>query len=238
MKNATGFTKTLTALLKKLPAASPPDLPEADNPVAVLIQSYLLWDATTAKADVAYRKIRETVVDFNDLRVSMPHETLELIGTRYVLGLDRCERLRASLRDIYMREHDVSLDGLKGKGKRDIKKYIDSLDGITPYVAARVQLLSFETHGIPVDSQLRRKLIDSGAAEEDVDINELSNWMARQIRAEDGLNVHYVLQAWIDKGGKSSTASGETPKITAKTTASGTGTKKRSSKKSAVKSAK
>lgn len=196
----TACAKKLTSLLKKLPVSSPPELPDAHDPVAVLVQSFLMWETTTDKALTAYAKIHEHVVDFNDLRVCMPHEIAEMIGVRYPRALDRCERLRAALRDVFLREHTVGLDSLGEMGKREVKKYIDTLDGVTPYVAGRVQLVCYEAHAIPADEQLRAALIAEGAADSGHTVAELSNWLARQIKAEDALAAHYAFQDWIDSG--------------------------------------
>ena len=160
MKNAPVAAKKLSALLKKIgPSKAPANLPHGDDPIAVLVMSFLMWEATTDKAIAGYSRLFEQVVDFNDLRVSMPHETAEILGPRYPRVLDRCQRLRAVLRNIYLREHAMILNSLKDTGKRDARKYIESLEGIVPYVASRVLVLSFDTHAIPVDYQLRAQLI-------------------------------------------------------------------------------
>jgi hypothetical protein len=160
--------------------------------------SMLLWESSTDKALAAYVRLMEQVVDFNDLRVCMPHETLEIIGPRYPRALDRVQRLRAVLRNIYLREHAMKLDRLPATGKREIKKYIESLEGIVPYAAARVLLLSFDTHCIPVDDQLRTHLIDADVVDASIEIPELSNWLSTQVKAGDGATAHFALQSWID----------------------------------------
>lgn len=198
MKNSTQCAKRLTALLKKLQKPEIPDLPTIDDPIGVLVMSFLMWESTTPKAVIAYNNILSNVVDHNDLRVCMPQETIEFIGQRYPRGLDRCQRLRAVLRDIYSREHAVSLERLSSMGKRDVRKYLESLEGIVPYVSARVMLLSFQTHAIPVDDQLRTQLIEQGAADSSAENDELSTWLERQIKASDGVDAHYALQAWMD----------------------------------------
>jgi hypothetical protein len=160
--------------------------------------SFLMWESTQEKAQSAYDRVLESVVDFNDLRVSMPHETVEMIGPRYPLALNRAQRLRAALRNIYLREHAVSLDKPAAAGKRDLKKYVDSLEGMVPYVANRVLLLCFDTHGLPVDEQLRTALIDAEVADASVEVPELASWLASQIRADDSASTHAAFQKWLD----------------------------------------
>ena len=198
MKNASIAAKKLSTLLKKLDSGAATAASETRDPIGALVMSMLLWESTTEKANAAFERLMENVVDYNDLRVSMPHETLELVGQRYPRALDRCQRLRAVLRNIYLREHAVNLERLSGLGKREVRKYIESLEGIVPYAAARVLLLCYDTHVIPVDDQLRIQLIEEEIADASVEIPEFSNWLSLQIKAGEGIGAHLALQAWID----------------------------------------
>ena len=99
----------------------------------------------------------------------------------------------------------MKLDRLPTTGKREIKKYIESLEGIVPFAAARVQLLSFDVHTIPVDDQLRTQMIEADICDASVEIPELSNWLTTQIKPGEGAAAHYALQSWMDEvadGGK------------------------------------
>lgn len=236
MKHAIQGSKKLNGIIKKFAPAAPPEFPDRDDSVAMLVQSFLMWEATTDKAMTAYQRLLDSVVDFNDLRVSMPFEIVEIIGARYPLALERSERLRATLRDVYLREHIVNFDGLKDLGKREIKKYFDSLDGITPYIAGRVLLISFGVHGLPVDEQLRVRLIEECSVPGDMDEKGLANWLSRQIKADDSLDAHFTLQAWMDAGkGRTGRSSAGKKKTTGKKN-SGSGNSKSSNKKTAANS--
>lgn len=211
MKNAVVGAKKFAALLKKIgvsvpPAPVPPldeappeSAPPRHDPIATLVMSFLLWEATSDKANAAYQRIIESVVDFNELRVCMPHETVEIIGPRYPLALNRAQRLRAALRNIYLREHIVSLEKPAAGNKRDLKKYIDSLEGMVPYVANRVLLLCFDMHLMPVDEQLRTALIEAEVADASAEVPELGNWLASQVRVGEMAATHASLQTWMDQ---------------------------------------
>ena len=190
--------------------------------------SFLLWESTAAKALAAYEKLRENIVDFNDLRVSMPHEVAGYLGTRYPLANERCLRMRTVLRSIYLREHDVTLESLASAGKREVKKYLESIEDIPPYVAARVMLLCFDTHAIPVDGRLLECLQAEGVVDDDVDEAEAGAWLSRQIKATDGLSAALKFQAWSETD-KPAAKKKSTSK--AKTTKKKTTTKKKSTKK-------
>lgn len=199
MKNAEACARKLASLLKSIGDVPAPSFPDEDDPVATLVLSFLMWEATTEQAVAAYQRVKDSIVDYNDLRVSMPHEVMEWLGEDYPLAADRAQRLRAVLRHIYLREHMVSLEVLTRMGKRDARKYLDSLEGIVPYVAARVMLLSFGTHAIPADQRLCDHLIEVGAADPSVEVPALGVWLSRQIKAENGVAAYFALQAWSDQ---------------------------------------
>ncbi len=187
-----------------------PTAPEGD-PVIVLIRSFLIWESTMAKADTAYERLSGRIVDFNDLRVSMPDELIDFIGKRYPRADERVRRLRTVLRDIYQREHDVSLRRLAESGKREIKKYLRTLDGIVPYVSDRVMLLCYGAHAIPADENLHTVLEQAGACEEGANLHELGAWLTRQIKAAEGVAAHFALQSAADAGGATAGRSGRSP---------------------------
>lgn len=198
MKNAAAAAKKFTALIKKLPEGKPPAALSNSDPIAALVMSMLMWESTSDKAAAAYERLASRLVDFNELRICMPEETLDLLGPRYPLVQERSQRLRAILRNIYLREHAVSLAKLSDTNRREARKYLETLDGMVPYVAARVLLMCFETHAVPVDEQLRQLLIAAEIGDETTELVVLSNWLATQVKVGDGLSVHYTLQRWVD----------------------------------------
>ena len=193
--------KKFAGLLRKLKKSPLPDPEESNDAIEILIKSFLIWDSTTAKASAAYKRIMDQVVDYNDLRVTMSHEIAEWIGPRYPRAQERCQRIRAALQHTYKREHAVSLDRLHNLGRREVKHYLRSLDGITPYVADRVTLLCFEAHCVPVDERLRQALIAAAVCHDTVTVNDLSSWLARQVKAANGTATHHALQVWSDSPG-------------------------------------
>jgi endonuclease III len=204
VKNPGQSAKIFSSLLKKLGKPKEPLPLEDADPVTVLVMSFLMWDATTSRAVAAHKRLMDRVVDYNDLRVSMPHELVDWIGPRYPQAMERCQRMRAALRHLYDREHAVNLDRLRDMARREIKTYLRSLDGIAPYVADRVTLLCFDTHCVPVDARLHRCLVKAGVAEEDTNIAEMASWLTRQVKAADAVVTHRALQAWADKAGSAS----------------------------------
>ncbi len=207
MKSGVANAAKLTSLLKKL--GSPDPVPSAgegetgyDDPIAVIVFSFLLWEATTSQAQDAMRKIVDSIVDFNELRVSLPTEVISVIGSRYPNSMERAQRLKSVLHSIYLAHHAVSLDALQSGGKREIRAFVEGLDGIPPYVSSRVLHRCFEVHTIPVDDRLVDLFVERGVLSEIACPDEVSKWLSRQVKSSDGIRVEAALRSFVDSSPK------------------------------------
>ncbi|MDG2200679.1 MAG: hypothetical protein P8K80_05815 [Phycisphaerales bacterium] len=198
MKNSSKHAKKLSTLLRKLTMGKPRKEPEGDDLVGVLVYSFLLWESTSSRATASYGKLLSSMEDYNELRVSMPNEIIEMIGDTTEHADERASRLRASLNAIYLREHDVTLDAVVQQKKAEIRDYIESLDGIVPFVSARVLSRCFDVHAIPVDDQLLVLLEEAEVIEPDCSADDVSKWLTRQIGAEQGEGAQSRFQGWVD----------------------------------------
>ncbi len=197
--------KAFASLLKKCQADYNAEDPPPRDPVSQLVVSFLQWGATRTQAEDAFARLMDTMIDINDLRVSHPHELIALIGEDYPDATLRVIRMREALNEVYKREHDIQMNSIAGKGKKDQRAYLDTLPGIVPFVAAQVTLLSFGGHAMPVDEKLCRLLTEEKCLEQGTDVVEAEAYLVRLIKAGDALEAHLVLQAWAD-GHKASTA--------------------------------
>jgi hypothetical protein len=200
-------SKKLAALLKRLrgrfPAQEEPEQafqPAWSEPlVDELIYSFLLWEATSAQARNAFKRLKDSYIDYNELRVSLPGETAHVLGERYPRGEERAARLRASLFDLYKREFTVTLKGLSDGGKRDSRAYLESLEGIPGYVVDRLMQSSFQAHAVPLDERLRDLLADEGVVESEMSVDDAASWLSRQIKSEECTATCTLLRAWADE---------------------------------------
>jgi len=196
VKNATEFAKKFKTFRKKLPKEEV--VYRNHGPIGEVIYSHLLWNATAKQANAAYEKLMQAAVDMNDLRMNHVFEMVEIIGVSYPQAEERAKRLKSVLNAIYKREHNVTLDSLEGVGKRDVREYFETLNGITPFVCNRVISMSFEVAAVPVDDRTLDALIANNIVHEEVDVVETSAWIGRQVKATEVLEVHACLQAWVE----------------------------------------
>ena len=192
-----------TALLKKHKAVDRKDdvLPgSADwsDPIAHLVHAWLLWESSTTQADAAMEKIIESRVDFNELRVSLPHELAMIVGKRYPRHEERFTRLKQTLQAIYLNQHAMTLEHLRDLSKKQAKTYLDRLTGMHPFVSSRVLSIAFGGHAIPADEQLVEVLIEHGVITEQVETKVVISWMTAQVRAADAEWAIPALQSVCD----------------------------------------
>jgi len=204
-------SKKFAALLKRLrlshPAPTPPtpqpidEFLELDPPTRQFVFSMLLWETNTAHARAACRRLSESFVDGNELRIAFEDETAHVIGDKYPQSLERARRLRAALGDIYRRFHGVTIVPLLELNKRDARHQVESIEGVPPFVAARMASLVFGAHAIPVDERLRALLADEAIADEVTSVESVEAWLERTVAADESHEVAAVLQAWSDDMG-------------------------------------
>jgi hypothetical protein len=231
LKNSTEYAKKFKIFCQKLPVTTAEA--HADGPVAEVIYSQMLCNATSKQADSAYRKIMRACIDWNDLRMNMPRETIELIGVSYPHADDRSRRVRAILRAIYLREHDVKLSSLFEAGKTEAKEYIQTLEGMSHFVSGRVLSLCFGVSAFPIDDRTFNALMNEGLLHDEADIEEAASWLGRQVKAKDVGKVHGSIHAWVEK--KAVSKKNAPKKTTKKTTKK---TAKKTVKKALAKTAK
>jgi len=235
VKNATAYARKLRGLLRKVKAEPAPSPPPTD-PLEQLIYAFMLWETTRRQADQGYSRLMRTFVDINELRVSDPVEIMQGFGDRYSRADERALRLRETLNSIYNAEHAVCLDGLKDKSKRDARAYLESLNGIVPFVSASVVLHALGGHAIPVDEQLAAKLKRDGVVDEDATIEEIQSFLENNIKAAEDARAHDTLRTYVETGGPATTKKTSKPtsrKTTRKT--SKKSTKKKTTKKKTTK---
>lgn len=228
MKNSTEFAKKFKSFRKKLPKREV--IFNEYGAIGEVIYSHLLWNATAKQADTAFKKMVGASVDLNDLRVNHVFEMVELMGVNYPHAEARAKRLKSVLNAIYGREHNVCIDSLEGAGKRDVRDYFETLNGISTFVCNRVIAMSYEVAAVPVDERTNNALIASGVIHEDSSVPETASWLTRQVKANEVREIHASLHTWVESQPEPK-ASKSTNKSTNKTTKKKTAKKKSTAKK-------
>ncbi|MFO0784128.1 MAG: hypothetical protein U0636_10655 [Phycisphaerales bacterium] len=202
MKTESSQTNKLPAFLRKhapagnaLRAATEP---ESMDLVDLFVHSFLLWQAPTADANAALKRVREAFIDWNDFRVSLDSDVIDVIGRGYWRAQERVSRMRESMNDVYRREHRVSLDRLRTLMKKDAVSYMETLRGMMPFVANRVLLIGVEFHAIPLDEFGLNLLLQQGVVPAGSGLTDAIGWLARHVKAEEARETHRAILAATD----------------------------------------
>ena len=251
--SATEAGKALKRLLGKAKNAENP-FPGVTDATQVLIQSFLVWEWNGSRASSTWARMVEDVTDLNELRVTVVDDYLEYFGGGCPRAEERADRLRATLRGVFHREHSTDLSGPAGGPKKEFREYLDSLEGMTPFVAARTALIAAGSHAVPVDERTLRLLVKSGVVDADATIDSASQTLSRLVTAAQGMDTHLALQMLSEKeratpvidlpgtvaeepSSKKSKTSSAKKKATAKPAAKKSEDKKPGTKKTATKKA-
>jgi endonuclease III len=190
--------EALRKVMAKLVKSAPARRAEPVDPLARLIRAFLEYDCDEARAGVAERKIMESMVDFNELRVTPAIELAALLGVRFPFAESRCSALHRTLQSIFDREHHMRLERLKEMKKAEIRPYFQSLAGITPYVEAAVCVDSFGISAAPVDTKLLLWLVSKDALPEGIDIKTAQQAIEKQLKAGEAEEFFHGARREID----------------------------------------
>ncbi len=164
-----------------------------------LVRSYLVWESTTPKAEAALKRIDQAVVDVNELRVCMPAEIAQIMGANYPKAEERATRLRATLNDLYRREHCLKLFHLTEKSRKDARAYLETLAAIPAFVAARVAVMKLGINVVPMDERQLQCLKNARAVATTTDLATAVGMVEKAVKAADMPETAYALQAWSDE---------------------------------------
>lgn len=199
------LTESLLALaaeLERTHAAPGPDaslgLPGAGEEPLLhqFAYSMLLWESTPALAAASLEALRSEVTCLNELRVCSVEEIAAVLPRESPLLVERVDRLITGLNEIFQREHALTLRQLNALGKREARQYLDALEGVPQFVAARVTLLGLGGHSFPVDERVVALLREHGVVEDDgTAAHTLAPRIERAVRAADAGRVYALFES-------------------------------------------
>jgi hypothetical protein len=172
--------------------------PEGVDLVDLFVHSYLLWQAPSGDASAALKRLKASFIDWNDLRVSLTSDIVDVIGARYWRVGDRVSRMREAMNGVFRREHKVSLDRLRTLMKKDAVSYMETLPGMIPFVANRVLLVGVDFHSVPLEEFGVQLLVQAGVLPVGMPMVEATGWVNRHVKADEARAAHLSLVAAVD----------------------------------------
>ena len=203
MRGATQCARRLRLLLRTLRTKlGKVSRPAVGDPITQLILGIFSRDVPESKAREALDRLRAAVVDYNELRVVPPIEMAEMVGSLPNARI-KCEDLSRALNKIFAREHEVSLERLRGLSRKEVIQYLDGIDGLDAYSRARIRLLGLQQHAVPLDAAMWAYARRQGIVDKRCPLEEAQTFLERRLSEEEAPEFVALLekQSWAELGG-------------------------------------
>ncbi|MHC4638270.1 MAG: hypothetical protein ACYTBV_12350 [Planctomycetota bacterium] len=199
------------------------------EPIDALIYGIICEKLTESDSQATIKRFREYFVDWNDLRVSRPEETIEMLGGDSSCAREIAASLTAALMNVFNKYNKISLEPLKKIGKKAAKQILENIEGASSFVVDYCMLTALKGHAIPLTKRMidylhREELVDPQA-----DPDQIEGFLTRHISTKRGYEFYALLRKMSEgarKGRK---------KTTKKKTTRKKATKKKATKKKAAK---
>jgi endonuclease III len=155
------ISQVFSALKKQYEPGEPAERPVLEQ----LLYAVLREGSTREQADRAFRKLQDRFFDWNEIRVSSPHEIEEALD-----GLSnraaRAQRLVGLLQEVFETTFSFDLESLHKKGLKQSAKQLGRYQSANDYVVAWVLQQTLGGHAIPLDEPTLRVLRRLGLLDE------------------------------------------------------------------------
>ncbi len=244
MKNSKEYSKKITELHRSLKKGqNSVKKPIFDDPIDTVVFAVINENLPEALARAIIKKIEKHFINLNDLRVSRTEEVTEILRGDSKAYHKLGERLTEVLNSIFNKYNTMSLSPLEELGKRQARKELDGLGGMSDFVASYCSTVSFGSHTIPLTDGMIEYLKESELVNPNADAKTIEGFLVRKIKAADGFTFYTLLRHESEKPrkkikkAKKAKKAKKTVKKTAKKAAAPK-TKKKAVKKTAKKTTK
>jgi endonuclease-3 len=141
---------------------------------------------TREKADRAFRSLRESFFDWNEIRVSSIREVASALQD-LPRPDHRAQRIISFLQEVFETTYSFDLEGLHKKGLKEAAKKLDRFEAANDYCVSWVIQKSLGGHAVPVDVPTLRVVRRLGLVESDqTDIEAVRTSLEHQIPKAKG----------------------------------------------------
>ncbi|RIK66301.1 MAG: hypothetical protein DCC65_10030 [Planctomycetota bacterium] len=190
MKNAALHAREFKKLLKKIRRESATPFPPIQDPMEQLLRGILTDYASEARASAALARLREAVVDINEMRVTPVAELVEIIGADMPLCRRAAEDIVKALNAIFNKLHHLDLSFLVKGSRRTAESFLNSLDGVNEHARASVILRCLKGHAVPADVLMCEILRRENCVEPGASVGEIHKFLASQIKESQAASFY------------------------------------------------
>jgi len=184
--------KKLWGQLKREGGATP--LPPVEDPMDQLMEGIFSNYAAESRAHSAVSRIRTTVVDLNELRVTPVSEIVEIVGADYPMGRAAAEELIRSLNSLFNRTHKMDLMFLTKQTRKGAETFLNRLDGLGAYAKGTILQRCFKAPVVPVDVHMLAFLRKGRYVPAEAPVEEVQKFLSSQVRDSECMSFFVHLK--------------------------------------------
>lgn len=181
------FTRLRKERVKTVP-------PAAASLMEELLHGILATYASDTKADAALHRLREALVDLNEMRVSSVAELVGILGTDYPGARPAAQEIVATLNAVFNRTHALDLANLKNASIKSAETFLGSLDGLGHHARSWFLLRCLGARVMPIDQNMLAFLRRSGCVQADAGVEEVQKLLTGQVSDRDLLSMYLTLK--------------------------------------------
>lgn len=196
MKNSKDYSGKVKKLFREWKRRASDLIPAFyEEPLDAVVVALISEHCTDEDARKIYKRMQSHFVDLNDLRVSRNEEILEVINDHTETAQTAAQAVTRILNQVYDRYDTMSLAVLKNMGKRQGRKELEELNGMSRFAVDYCFVTALGGHAVPLTESMksllgREELIHPEATED-----EIHGFLERQIPAADGWAFYCLLRA-------------------------------------------
>jgi len=138
------------------------------DPLEKLIMGILSHRVGRLKAERAFKRLRRSFVDLNEVRVSTLGEIEQAIREADPSG-SKAPVLRRALAQVFKRSHAADLNFFREMHPKEAKDFLDSIEGLDPKTRSDMMVAVEDQYVLPADEDLLRVCRRIGLVARDAD---------------------------------------------------------------------
>lgn len=195
MKNAQEYVRKIRQLNAKLKKdGGKATVENVDDSTQILVMGILCNFASEQRAAAAMRKLMETVVDMNDLRVSAVADLVPIIGVDFPKARHAAMEITQVFNSIFNSQHHLDVSFLKGQSKKAVNIFLQGLDGLAPHTAAFFRNRYLSHADVPLDENMFAYLQKTGCIPPDITNEEAQKFVSDQFKDREAANFYAMFK--------------------------------------------
>ncbi len=202
MKDSKKYAQKISKLYKSLKTNSKIGTRSFDDPVEAVVYAIVSENMDWTETKSMIRKMNRHFIDLNDLRVSREEEIMDVLGYTDARTLKTASTIRQVLNAILVKHNVVSLNKLKEIGKRQAKKELEEIAGLSSFAANYCFLTSLGGHAVPLTDDMIEYLKDTDLVHPKSKNSDIEGFLERQISAANAYEFYRLLKEESRKAAK------------------------------------